>query len=182
MFLATTAPHLPGIQAVVMYLTTVLFGALFSYSFFASTTLSTPLTTPDQRIHNSTGENVSYATARSVNQCTQVQCQVSVCAVDGMDAWVVASNGLQILMGEDCGGWQSGPNEGGQGPCASGLYEYSGTFTIWRAWVVGSSYSGIFAQWSNFLGAICSGVQAVSCSSHDSYTPNTFNGECYYPR
>jgi hypothetical protein len=160
---------------------TSLLGAFLSYSF-AYATISTSLPVSGRLIHDPTGENITYAgatNARSVAECTQVHCQVSVCAADGMGAWEVATNGLQFLMGQDCSGWQSGPNNNGQGPCASGLSEYSGELTIWRAWVVFSSYSGTFAQWGNFLGATCSGGESVSCSSKVGNSPNAWNGECY---
>jgi hypothetical protein len=135
-----------------MYLKAALFGALFAYSSFA---LSTPLALSGRSIHDST---------------------------DGMDALKVASNGIQFLMGQDCAGWQSGPNNIGQEACASGLYGFTGEITIWRAWVVDPHYSGTFAQWGNFIGATCSGVRAVSCSSKTGYAPNAFNGECYQSR
>jgi hypothetical protein len=159
-----------------MYLKAALFGALFAYSSFA---LSTPLALSGRSIHDSTSEDIN---TRSGAKCAQVQCQVTVCATDGMDALKVASNGIQFLMGQDCAGWQSGPNNIGQEACASGLYGFTGEITIWRAWVVDPHYSGTFAQWGNFIGATCSGVRAVSCSSKTGYAPNAFNGECYQSR
>jgi hypothetical protein len=164
-----------------MYLKKSLLGALLSSSF-AYATISTPLPVSGRLIHDSTRKNVTYAgamNARSVAQCTQIYCQVSVCAADGMGAWEVATNGIQFLMGEDCSGFQSGPDNNGQGPCALGLYEYTGELTIWRGWVVESSYYGTFAQWGNFLGATCSGGESVKCTSNAANVPNAWNGECY---
>lgn len=175
--------ELPRERRAAMYLATSLLGSLLSYYFFASATVSMPPSVSNRLIRISAGEDASYVgamEARSVAQCRQVHCQVSVCAADGMGAWEVATNGLQFIMGEDCSGWQSGPTNNGQGPCASGLFEYSGELTIWRAWVVSSEYSSTFAQWGNFLGATCSGGKSVSCSSKDGNVPNAWNGECYH--
>ncbi|KAK2069987.1 hypothetical protein P8C59_004526 [Phyllachora maydis] len=113
--------------------------------------------------------------------CSQVFCDVSVCAVDSDDAHQVASRGLVALMGPDCGDWvNNSPQDNGQGPCAAGLKIFTGKFEVWRGWVMpwGDMYRGTFAQWGNFLGATCVGGKEVKCKSKHGIFPNSGTGLC----
>lgn len=104
-----------------------------------------------------------YLVSVAALYCQQVHCQTSVCAKDANDASVVASSGLEVIIGPDCGSFSPPPTNNGQGPCASGLSEYKGQFNVWRGWIADSKYTGSFAQWSNFLGAECSAAKSVKC-------------------
>ncbi|OHE93149.1 hypothetical protein CORC01_11561 [Colletotrichum orchidophilum] len=121
-----------------------------------------------------------YSQVTSVSGCNQVHCQVSVCAPNATEAFNVASLGLVAIMGPDCAGWEiNSPVSGGQGPCASGLQNFSGAFTIWRAWnAMAGDYSAKFAQWGNFLGATCTGGKEVTCDPKTGQFPNPVNGKC----
>ncbi|OLN81957.1 hypothetical protein CCHL11_08619 [Colletotrichum chlorophyti] len=112
--------------------------------------------------------------------CTQVHCQVSVCAANADEAYNVASLGLIAIMGPDCASWQAGsPTNGGQGACGDGLQVFSGAFDIWRAWTAwGDDYSATFAQWGNFLGATCTGGKTVKCDPKSGQFPNPVTGKC----
>ncbi|RDW73503.1 hypothetical protein BP6252_07410 [Coleophoma cylindrospora] len=115
--------------------------------------------------------------------CTQMWCQVSVCATDVNDAFNVASWGLTAVMGPDCADWNPDPpTDNGQGPCAAGLINYSGQFAIWRSWSANDQYSGTFAQWGNFLGATCGGGKVVSCNPKSGGYPDPSNGKCQIQR
>ncbi|CCF36528.1 hypothetical protein CH063_08082 [Colletotrichum higginsianum] len=116
--------------------------------------------------------------------CTQVHCQVSVCASNTDEAFDVASLGLVGIMGPDCASWIPGlPTNEGQGSCAPGLKEYRGNLTIWRAWTArGNDYSAMFAQWGNFLGATCIGGKTVKCSPKSGEFPSSVTGKCQRKR
>ncbi|KAJ0163840.1 hypothetical protein CTA2_2276 [Colletotrichum tanaceti] len=112
--------------------------------------------------------------------CTQVHCQVSVCAANTDEAFDVASLGLVSIMGPDCASWNPVlPIEEGQGRCAAGLKEYRGNLTIWRAWTAGGKgYSAYFTKWDKFLKAICVGGKTVKCEPKTGQYPNPATGKC----
>ncbi|KAE9565980.1 hypothetical protein K4K49_006896 [Colletotrichum sp. SAR 10_70] len=112
--------------------------------------------------------------------CTQVHCQVTVCAANADEAYNEASLGLVAIMGPDCASWQPGsPTNAGQGACAAGLSTFTGNFDIWRAWTAhGDDYSATFAQWGNFIGATCTGGKTVKCDPKSGQYPNPTNGRC----
>ncbi|OHW90527.1 hypothetical protein CSPAE12_10791, partial [Colletotrichum incanum] len=116
----------------------------------------------------------------SASGCTQVHCQVSVCAPNADEAFNVASLGLVGIMGPDCASWQVGsPTDKGQGDCGDGLKTFSGSFDIWRAWTAwGDDYSAMFAQWGNFLGATCTGGKTVVCDPKSGQYPSSVTGKC----
>ncbi|KAI6298126.1 hypothetical protein MCOR07_003157 [Pyricularia oryzae] len=112
--------------------------------------------------------------------CTQVYCQLAVCAPNADEAYNVASLGLVGIMGPDCAGWESNsPTNGGRGNCTEGLSTFSGGFYVWRAWsALGDDYSATFAQWGNFLGATCTGRKTVKCKGKSGEYPSPVTGRC----
>ncbi|KAK1982986.1 hypothetical protein LZ30DRAFT_688021 [Colletotrichum cereale] len=121
------------------------------------------------------------------NMCLQVGCDTMVCAGNPEEALAVASSELNLIIGPDCAGWESGaPAEVPAGTngksCPAGLKLYQGNLMIWRAWnnvTKKKNYKAEFVEWENFKGATCYGKKDVQCQKDGTkMAPDPNTGLC----
>ncbi|KAL0933663.1 uncharacterized protein CTRU02_210462 [Colletotrichum truncatum] len=127
----------------------------------------------------------AYRDDSGSRECLQVWCDTSVCATDDNDAQAVASQGVSLIIGPDCAGWDKESLEknfatGVSGPaCPPGRKLYKGWFVVWRAWSNAGPNSRVtFVPWENFMGAECRARQDVECIKGPKKIPDPNTGLC----